>query len=137
MASRIKNKGKTETRIRARGRPEKKIGSDVVVFALGVSQENGEEVGQGGSPHIFYVMRQEIMERLESSGGRPRLRRTSIRQKIPLGVADWSLLKEIAELLREQNVLATPGQVASELLHRSLKQIDLAAIKASLDAGDS
>ncbi len=87
----------------------KKLSSDVVAFALGVGQENGEEVGQGGSPHIFYVMRQEIMERLESSGGRPRLRGTSIRQKIPLGVADWSLLK----------------------------QIDLAAIKASLDAGDS
>ena len=137
MASRIKNKGKTETRIQARGRPEKKITYDVVAAALGVSRGDGEQLEQGGSPHIFYVMRQEIMERLESSGGRPRLRGTSMRQKIPLAVSDWSLLKQIAELLREQDVLATPGQVASELLHRSLKQIDLAAIKASLEAGDS
>lgn len=136
MASRIKNKGKTEARIRAKGRPEKKIASDVVAMALGMGQMKGEPLEKGGSPHIFYVMRQEIMERLESSGGRPRLRGTSIRQKIPLAVHDWSLLKQIAELLREQNVLATPGQVASELLHRSLQQIDLAAIKASLEAGD-
>jgi len=71
------------------------------------------------------AVRQELLSRLTSTGGRPGLKGTTRRQKIPLDDEDWSRLQKIAEALNDDEVRPTPGQVASVLLHRLLENIDI------------
>jgi hypothetical protein len=72
----------------------------------------------------LFGLRQALAERLRSTGGRPSLG-VSRRQKIPLDEADWELLCRIAELLSDEGMTPTPGQVAGELLHQRIHQVSV------------
>ena len=80
------------------------------------------------------AVRQELLSRLASTGGRPGLEGATRRQKIPLDDRDWKRLQKIAEALNDDEVRPTPGQVASVLLHRVLETIDVKAAAAQLRA---
>ena len=78
---------------------------------------------QPQSPISLMALRQEMFARLHSSGGRPGLSGATRRQKIPLPDADWHQLEQLSGALRETDLLASPGQVASALLHTSLRWV--------------
>ncbi|MCO5169668.1 MAG: hypothetical protein M9894_25295 [Planctomycetes bacterium] len=65
-------------------------------------------------------LHRELAERLRSTGGRPALEGATRRQKIPLTDADWNELERLSERLD-----ATPGQIASVLLHQVLANLDV------------
>jgi len=62
------------------------------------------------------VTRAGELKQLRSSGGRPALRGTTQRKKIPLQPSHWKLLEEFAAALAGPNFSPSPGQIASVLL---------------------
>ena len=123
MATRIKTTGNKGPRVKVTNPRGPTISPEEVAAALGADKVPGGVKAQ--SPDTLAVVRQELVRRLSSSGGRPSLEGTSRRQKIPLDDEDWERLREIAEALRDDEVRPTAGQVASVLLHRTLTGLDL------------
>ena len=75
------------------------------------------------SPAGLLAVRVQLGKALGSTGGRPGIRGTSRRQKIPLADTDWAHLERLAERISSRGPRATPGQVASVLLHLALKDL--------------
>jgi hypothetical protein len=71
------------------------------------------------------------VNRLRSTGGRPRLEGTSEkRNKIPLFSEDWEKLEELAKYYREtEGINVSSGQIASALIHSEISKIDTWKIK--------
>src|ERR1700731_1000706 len=66
-----------------------------------VQQALGAEEGPGGltealAPLTLFALREELLNRLQSSGGRPALAGTTRRAKIPLSDDEWEKLEELA-----------------------------------------
>lgn len=121
MAARIKTTSKKSPRIKVMGPRGKRVSPDQIAQALGAEKVPGVVVTQ--IPDTLAAVRQELLRRLSSSGGRPALEGTSRRPKIPLDDEDWKRLRQIAEALRDDEVRPTAGQVASVLLHRALSTL--------------
>jgi hypothetical protein len=117
----IKVKSKTLPKVEVRGPSLDRVDGSVVADALGAQQVEAKVAAKQGSIALF-GLRQALVERLKSSGGRPGLG-VSRRQKIPLEETDWELLCKLSELLSNDDVHPTPGQIASELLHQRLLQV--------------
>lgn len=117
--ARIKIIGKTPPRIRHTGPAEPFIDIKTVVAALDVDPIG--TVPTGLSPPALRAVREEIANRLASTGGRPALQGTVRRQKIPLSDDDWARLRVLADHIGkdsgEDTLRPTPGQIASALLH--------------------
>ena len=79
-------------------------------------------VGSGG-PLSLYQVRQELVERLRSTGGRPGLTEASRRVKIPLSAAQWKELEAVAAEVAAPGFTPSAGQIASVLLSLSLRSI--------------
>lgn len=127
----VKDQGRKARRIDVTGSSAPKIAGEVVAGALG-ADETGGHVHLEGSLPAFTALRDELRERLRSSGGRPKLAGTVRRQKVPMRESDWGVLTELAALLKERNVRASPGQVASAILHYYLNSPDVAHVRRSL-----
>jgi hypothetical protein len=97
-----------------------------VATALGAELIGTCEAGIGSPLSIFQV-RQELHNRLRSTGGRPGLAETSRRVKIPLSAAQWKALEGIANEVAEPGFAPSAGQIASVLLSLSLRAIRDAA----------
>lgn len=117
----IKTKGKTLPRVSVRGRVLDRVQGSVVADGLG-AERTGTRASTHRGPMVLFSLRQALARRLRSTGGRPSLG-VKRRQKIPLDEADWQLLCNIAELLADDGMNPTPGQVASELLRQKLHQV--------------
>ena len=74
------------------------------------------------SPFSMLALRSRLMSDIVSTGGRP-ARREAVLRKIPVTDAEWTALDEVAGLLRQQGVKATPGQVAGLLVNQSLAEV--------------
>jgi hypothetical protein len=109
----------------------RRVEPERVAEALGATIEITEAMTPQ-SPIALVAMRQELLSRLTSTGGRPGLAGATRRQKIPLDDADWARLQKIAEALNDEEVKPTPGQVASVLLHRVLVTLDLKSAASEL-----
>jgi hypothetical protein len=72
----------------------------------------------------LFALRQELCERLQSTGGRRSLEGATRRQKIPLSEADWQRLQQLAELSQTNGMRPTAGQVAGTLLHQALEAFE-------------
>jgi len=115
MAKTIKNTGKTQKRIDVKD----------VARALG-GEKTGVRIDTKQSPASLFYLRQFIVNRLRSSGGRPTLIGTTIkeRKKISIFEEDWDKLKSIARYYRkEEGTNVSPGQIASILIHRDISKI--------------
>ena len=123
MAKQIKIRGKPTQRVRITGPKSPRTDPGELAAVLGAERVEGVEVKHQSPPSLF-ALRQELMRRLTSSGGRPGLKGAVRRQKIPLDNRDWSRLMQIASELRDDDVRPTAGQVASALLHSALERID-------------
>lgn len=124
MTKRVRDTSARERRVRDTGSRERRLEPEDLAEALGA-----EPVGRADASPLFSMagLHRELAERLRSTGGRPALEGATRRQKIPLTDADWSELERISERLR-----ATPGQVASVLLHQVLVNLDIEEAAALL-----
>ncbi len=117
----IKVTGKTLRKVRDTGQGLARVEPAEVPAALGA-----EPIAKGTtrpqSPLGLFALRQGLAERLRSTGGRPGLGELR-RQKIPLSDADWALLVTLAEAVADEEIHPTPGQLASEILHRRLSEL--------------
>lgn len=114
-------------RVRDSGPSAKRVSQAEFARALGA-----EPVGKTGprSPISMAGIYRELSERLRSSGGRPALEGADRRQKIPITEADWEALERLSETLSAGGTTASPGQVASVLLHQAVNNLDPADAKA-------
>lgn len=93
-----------------------------VAKALG-AQAAGPTRSAGGSPLSLFQVRQELMRRLHSGGGRPSLSGTWERKKIPLSDSQWRELEQIASEVASPGFSPWAGQIASVLLTLSLRSL--------------
>lgn len=112
-------KGKTQRRIKLRSSAERHVSPDDVAAALSASKAFFS-TGHTEAPVAYLLSRQDLISRMESSGGRPKLAGTTRRPKIPVEEFDWTRLQTLAELLRQENVNVTTAQLAAALLHWAL-----------------
>jgi hypothetical protein len=77
--------------------------------------------------HIsLLALRQFLADRLQSTGGRPKLAGTSkVRRKISFFEEDWDEILKIAEYYKEKKGLnVTSSQIAAALIHAGISGID-------------
>ena len=123
MARIIKNTGLT-----------RRVDSKAVAKALG-AKKTGIRIDTRQGPISLFSLRQFLISRLRSSGGRPALIGTTRRRnKIPFFAEDWGKLEKIAEYYKEkEGINVTPGQIASALIHTNISGIDMSRITSLLE----
>jgi hypothetical protein len=131
MTKRIRSSEPTVPRIRATDPAVARLDPQSVAEALG--GESGPERLEGKpGPLTLYALRQELLRRRQSSGGRPGIEGTSFRAKIPLADCDWQRLETLATTLSGEGFSPSAGQVGSVLLSLALRSLtqDLPESKA-------
>jgi hypothetical protein len=99
-----------------------RITPEQVAEALG-AEETTARLAESLAPVTLFAVREELVNRLQSSGGRPALAGTTRRAKIPLSDEEWMQLEELAAAIAESGVAPSAGQVASVLLRLSLHAV--------------
>jgi len=128
MTDRIETQ--TTTRRIKTGSTARRVDPATVAERLGASDvSTGPSLRQ--SPVGLLALRQEMFARLQSSGGRPALSGATRRQKVPLPESDWRQLELLSVDLRRTELNASPGQVASMLLHNALLQVRVERVHRS------
>lgn len=123
MKQRIKSSSKPLPLIVATNKKAPKIESELITKALSAEKMQQPLSSFKGSPSALIALRQELYERLRSTGGRRSLDGVSRRQKIPLTKEDWEVLQKLAEESQSEKVHPSPAQIASVLLHQALKEL--------------
>lgn len=115
--------------IKNTGPSQRQIDTKVVANALG-AEKVGIKIDTRQGPVSLFSLRQFLINRLRSSGGRPRLVGTTERRnKIPLFDEDWVKLEKIARYYKEkEGINVSPGQIASALIHTDISKIDISKI---------
>lgn len=90
--------------------------------ALG-AEDSAEGLADALAPVTLFALREELLRRLQSSGGRPALEGTTRRAKIPLSDEEWEKLEELATAIASPGFAPSAGQVASVLLTLSLHSV--------------
>ena len=106
-----------------------RVNAEEVAAALG-AELDAEGLEGALAPITLLAVRQELVKRLQSNGGRPGLANTSRRAKIPLSEAQWCDLEVMAAAISSKGFAPSAGQVASVLLTLSVQS--LASRTASL-----
>jgi hypothetical protein len=119
MAKRIVPTDSGRKRIRDLGPAAGRIDPAVVAEALG-GEETGITLGRERGPVSSFQIRSELLDRLQSSGGRPALKGASRRVKIPITESQWRELEDLAASFTDLGFVPSAGQVASVLLSLSL-----------------
>jgi hypothetical protein len=104
---------------------QRQINPKIIANALG-AEEAGVKIDTRQGPISLFSLRQFLVNRLRSSGGRPTLVGTikKKRNKIPLFEGDWIKLESIAQYYKEkEGINVSPGQIASILLHTDVSKI--------------
>ena len=116
MTTKIKNIGKTQRRVMPR-----KVIKSLSAERIGLHSDN-----KRGAISLF-ILRQLIVNKLHSNGGRPSLiGAQKNRTKIPLIKEDWSKLKEISEYYKnKEGMHVSPAQIASILIHNALDNVSV------------
>lgn len=120
MTKAIKDIGITQRRV-----SPKLVAKDLGAGSIGV------EIDTRRGPISLFTLRQFLLDRLESTGGRPKLRGTrKVRSKISFLDEDLEKLKIIAKYCREEEgIKVTSSQIASALIHAEVSKIDTLKIK--------
>jgi hypothetical protein len=122
MTKRIQPTEPTNLRIRTPADGERRIEPRVVAEALGGEPVAGR-AAERPAPLTLYALRQELLGRRQSSGGRPGIEGADLRAKIPLPRRDWERLEVLAESLTIEGFSPSAGQIASVLLSMALRWI--------------
>src|SRR4051794_7566872 len=122
MAKRIETSEPTVQRIQTTEPSVPRLDPEAVAKALGAEPCPESIEGQPG-PVTLYALRQELIARRQSSGGRPGIEGTSFRAKIPLNALDWERAEALAAALSAEGFSPSAGQVASVLLSIALRSV--------------
>jgi hypothetical protein len=109
-------------KIRETNKKLPRIDPSAVAAALGAESTDLRFSGIG-SPLTAFQVRQELLKRLHSTGGRPSLSDVSRRVKIPLSATQWEELENIATEVTSPGFTPSAGQIASVLLSLSLRSL--------------
>ncbi len=122
MTKRIRTTETTLPPILDASRPLRRIDPAQVQQALG-AEKVPAGLTQALAPLTLFALREELVSRLQSSGGRPALTGTTRRAKIPLSDEEWEKLEELAAAIAAPGFAPSAGQVASVLLSVSLHSV--------------
>jgi hypothetical protein len=122
VTKRISTSDPTVKRLHDSSSNVRRLDPKIVADALGGELCPERIEGQPG-PITLYALRQELLRRRHSSGGRPGIEGTSFRAKVPVGEQDWLRLEAIAASLSAQGFTPSAGQVASVLLSMALRSL--------------
>ena len=122
MTKPIRLTEKTLPVIRDTGTALPRIDPGQVAQALG-AEEVPAALAEAMAPLTLFALREELVNRLQSSGGRPALAGTTRRAKIPLSDEEWDKLEELAAAIGAPGFAPSAGQVASVLLSLSLHSV--------------
>jgi len=121
------------------GPTKRRIDPKIVAAALG-AEATRAEIDPAQGPISLFSLRQFMVSRLRSTGGRPRLEGTQTkRNKIPVFNDDWKKIEEFAGHYRKDGVNVSSGQIASALIHIAISKIDTGKInvRARSSSGSS
>jgi len=120
------DKGTTQKLIIDKGLKQKLIDPKLVAKALG-AEDAGVKIDARQGPIALFTLRQFIMDRLLSTGGRPKMKGTNEkRDKISFFRGDREKLKAIGEYYKEaEGIKVSLSQIASALIHADLSKIDI------------
>ena len=115
------------------GITQRRVSPKLVAKDLG-AESVGVEIDTRRGPISLFTLRQFFVDRLKSTGGRPRLRGTrKVRSKISFFEEDLKKLKKIAMYYWEEGrINVTSSQIASALIHAEVSKIDTSKIKLKL-----
>jgi hypothetical protein len=122
MTHRIRTTETTLRPIRDTATPLRRIDPAQVQQALG-AEEAPAGLAEALAPLTLFALREELVNRLQSNGGRPALVGTTRRAKIPLNDDEWEKLEELAAAMAAPGFAPSAGQVASVLLSLSLHSV--------------
>jgi len=122
MTNRIRTTETPLRPLRDTGSPLRRIDPGQVQQALG-AEEVPAALAEALAPLTLFALREELVNRLQSSGGRPALAGTTRRPKIPLSDEEWEKLEELAAAIASPGFAPSAGQVASVLLSLSLHSV--------------
>jgi len=106
---------------------------DDVIAALG-GRPLGVSVGNATAPVALLAIRDALMDRLRSTGGRPALSGDGSRQRVQISANDWQAITDIAGRIAVGHHKPSPAQVASVLIHLALERIAFGEIGQSMQA---
>ena len=130
MTKEIRTTETTYRPIRDISRSLPRISPEQVRQALG-AEETAAGWAETLAPVTLFAVREELVNRLQSSGGRPALAGTTRRAKIPLSDEEWMQLEALAAVIGESGFAPSAGQVASVLLRLSLHAVASQVASAS------
>ena len=123
MTQRIRVVKSTLAPVRPASSRTRRIEPEEVASALGAeAPPEGPRAGALG-PITLYAVREALLHRRQSSGGRPALAGTNLRAKVPLSDQEWVRLEELASALSVTGFSPSAGQVASVLLSMALESV--------------
>ncbi len=122
--------------IKNTGRTQREIDPKELANALG-AEDVGLKIDTKQGVISLFGLREFIVGRLHSSGGRPALVGTiKRRNKIPFFKGDWFKLKMLAKYYKEkEGINVSPGQIASVLVHADISKIDTEKLSSLVKAG--
>lgn len=134
MTSKIKSTSKASRSIISTSKRYRSINKAGVAKSIGADEARVNDGELSGSPPALFALREELHQRLRSTGGRRGLEGATKRHKIPLLEGDWEELQKVAKASETEDVHPTPAQVASILLHGALKdKLPMSSRKVALN----
>ncbi len=88
--------------------------------------------GDTTNPVTLMLVRDALMDRLSSTGGRPGLSGDGGRQRVQVSATDWRTITDIASHVDTGRYRPSPAQVASALIHIALQGFNRQDIVNSL-----
>jgi hypothetical protein len=95
----------------------------------------GTKSGDDKAPVALLTIRDALMQRLRTTGGRPALSGDGPRQRVQVSAEDWQTIVDIASHVAVGRHKASPAQVASVLIHLALERIPQDEISVLVGAG--
>ena len=122
MSKQIRTTEPTPRAVRDMGPGPRRVEPRDVATAIG-AEASGITLEDALAPVTLFALREELLGRLQSSGGRPGLAGATRRVKVPLGDTEWLELEELAAAISSPGFAPSAGQVASALLTLSAHSI--------------
>lgn len=122
MAKSIRPESRIPT-IRIVESTSRRIDPAAVASALGAEPGPEDRRAGGLGPITLFAVREALLSRRQSSGGRPGLEGACLRAKIPLSDQDWTRLEKLASALSSTGFSPSAGQVGSVLLSMALESV--------------
>ncbi len=104
-----------------------------VIAAFG-GRSLGTNAGDDKAPLALLTIRDALIQRLRTTGGRPALSGDGPRQRVQVSAEDWQSIVEIASHVAVGRHKASPAQVASVLIHLALERIPQGEIRELVGA---